>query len=116
MKKAVVFMELPVGIRQFELEIQEPGIIRQFGMGVRQKTIVASSVITGPDAGKPVLEEVPYILVEVNPDARKVKRQFVVLNTGEVFEAVSFEYKASAASRSNNVFHLYENTSSVTRE
>ena len=62
MKRAVVLIELPIGSRQFEVEIQDPGTVRSFSMWDRKKPLV-SALSIGSNAQE-VGEEIPILMVE----------------------------------------------------
>lgn len=107
MKRAIVMIELPKGKREFEIEIPEPGIVHNFVMGVRmKKTLIAQA---GGQAGQ-MAEEVPSIMVEVDPDAPLRKRKFVVLEMMQIVEAEKIRYLATTMSQANGgvFFHLFE--------
>jgi len=63
-----------------ELEIQEPGIIRHVAIGGEPKVTV------GVD-GKRQVRELIILFAEIDPDAPKRSRTFMVLQPGAGFEA-----------------------------
>jgi hypothetical protein len=104
MRKAIVSLELPPAVRTLVVEVQDPGIVRGFLTGIRQKPVLVGN-------GNQVVEEVPTLLVEVDPDAPKRKRSFLIVDTNEVIENSSgLVFVTYITSRTGKVYHLFENT------
>jgi hypothetical protein len=108
MKRAIIPIELPQGVQQFEVELQEPGTVHSFLMGYRKKKTLLAMPDT-PD-GQQVVEEVPTIMVEVDPTTAPRRRKFVVLATGQVAEASALKFIGTTMSQANGgaLYHLFE--------
>jgi hypothetical protein len=108
MKRAIIPIVLPMKVREFELEILKPGRIHNFVMGHREvKTLLAQP---GVPQGQRMMEEVPTIVVEVDPDETADLRKFVVVEMGQAVEAWKLIYIGSTMSQAGGgtMFHLFE--------
>ena len=107
MKRIVVKIIVPRE-REFELNLQEPGVVHQFLMGYEKKKIAIA--MPGMQPGQEVVEELPTLLVEIDPDGPFRKRKFLVVPEGIGLEADKLVYLGTTLSRvGNGVFvHLWE--------
>lgn len=109
MKRAIITMELPSRMQKMALNIQDPGVIRGFAMGLRPRSVVSAIEMPGLKPGQQMMEEIPVLLVEVDPDAPTRRRYLAVVATDEVLEAEGeFVYRATAGSRAGVAFHIFE--------
>jgi hypothetical protein len=76
--------------QKFDVELNEPGIARHFAIGMKEAPIIAGSIIQ-PGAsqhinGQKMMEIVPTIFFEVDPEAPKRNRHFVLVRIGQTVE------------------------------
>lgn len=107
MKRAIEEVRLPQGQFEFSIEIRKPGIIRNFIMAYAQKkTLIAMGGQT-----QPVVEEIPMLFVEVDPDEAVEERRFVVVQHGKAVESdMKLIYRGTTQTQMGQgpLFHLFE--------
>lgn len=105
MKRKIVRLLLPNVKAAFELEIQEPGRVRNFAMSYAQRAVAIP--VAGGEAR--AVDEIPTLLVEVDPEAPSRTRRFLLAQEDAVVEGPALEYLGCAGSRAtNSVVALFE--------
>lgn len=108
MKRSIEEVRLPQGKFEFEVEIRKPGIIHNFMMGYsRKQTAIAD--LSGRE--QQVVEEIPLLMVEVDPDEEKVTRKFFVVPHGKAIESeMKLLYRGTTQTGMGQgpLFHLFE--------
>lgn len=104
MHRAIEMVPMPVGVSEFDLELRDPGIVRLFLTGMREKS---SLLVQG---GKKVVEEIGMLLVEVDPTAVPRKRHFFVISQNQAIESTKkLVYRGTTQTpHSGLMFHLFE--------
>ncbi len=109
MKRAMERVFLPYGEREFTLKVRGPGIVRVFGFAyaVEKRSLVSPT-------GEKVMRELPFVIMEVDPDQPEQSRSFAVVNEGQIIAAdKNLEFRGSAMSQINGgtPFFLFEEVS-----
>lgn len=104
MKRAMEMVELPLGTAEMDVQIREPGIVRMFIMGMREKS---GLLVQG---NKKLIEEVPVVLAEVDPEGEKRSHRFLLIRDDQAIESTAtLVYRGTAQSpHSGRMFHLFE--------
>lgn len=110
MKRAILALALEKG-PTYELEVPEPGIVRNVLMGMRERKIAPPSTDFLSAVSKPVVEEVATIVFEVDPSegVPTRKRRFTIVKDVQTIESDNvLEYCGMLMSQNGMVWSLWE--------
>lgn len=85
MKRMMKRVMLPLGEKQFDLELGKSTVIRAFGFAYAQEKMSVLSSLKGQP--QQIVKELPFVIVECDPDEQEVKRHFCVVGEMAVVES-----------------------------